>query len=79
MRRTLREVARVSLTGGLGATAGKVWRLGLMGEAARPEPYRALMVALAQVLPAHGIPEAVGLPAAFDAAWAATAQVAAGA
>lgn len=79
VRRTLREVARVSLTGGLGATAGKVWRLGLMGEAARPEPYRALMVALAQVLPAHGIPDAVGLPAAFDAAWAATAPVGAGA
>ena len=48
-----------------------------MGEAARPEPYRALMVALAQVLPAHGLPDAVGLPAAFDAAWAATAPVAA--
>jgi alanine-glyoxylate transaminase/serine-glyoxylate transaminase/serine-pyruvate transaminase len=79
VRRTLREVARVSLTGGLGATAGKVWRLGLMGEAARPEPYRALMVALAQVLPAHGIPDAVGLPDAFDAAWAAAEPVAVGA
>lgn len=78
VRHTLREVARVSLAGGLGATAGKVWRLGLMGEAARPEPYRALMVALAQVLPAHGIPEAVGLPDAFDDAWAAV-PVAAGA
>ncbi|MFN2321869.1 MAG: alanine--glyoxylate aminotransferase family protein [Trueperaceae bacterium] len=76
VRSALREVARVSLTGGLGATAGKVWRLGLMGEAARPEPYRSLMVALAQVLPAHGIPDAVGLPAAFDAAWAATTPVA---
>ena len=79
VRNALRQITRVSLTGGLGATAGKVWRLGLMGEAARPEPYRALMVALAQVLPAHGIPDAVGLPAAFDAAWAAMAPVAAGA
>jgi alanine-glyoxylate transaminase / serine-glyoxylate transaminase / serine-pyruvate transaminase len=76
VRRTLRDVARVSLTGGLGATAGKVWRLGLMGEAARPEPYRALMVALAQVLPAYGIPDAVGLPTAFDRAWSAAAPVA---
>lgn len=73
VRRTLREMAGVSLAGGLGATAGRVWRLGLMGEAARPEPYRALMAALAAVLPAHGLPDAVALPAAFDAAWAAAA------
>jgi alanine-glyoxylate transaminase/serine-glyoxylate transaminase/serine-pyruvate transaminase len=73
VRASLREVARVSLAGGLGATAGRVWRLGLMGEAARPEPYRALMVALAQVLPAYGVPDATGLPDAFDAAWAAAA------
>lgn len=79
VRRALRDVARVSLTGGLGATAGTVWRLGLMGEAARPDPYRTLMVALAQVLPAHGIPDAVGLPAAFDAAWSAAAPIPAGA
>lgn len=73
VRRALRELDGVSLTGGLGATAGRVWRLGLMGEAARPELYRALMQALARRLPAFGVPAAVDLPAAFDVAWTAAA------
>ncbi|AFZ69139.1 alanine--glyoxylate aminotransferase family protein [Deinococcus peraridilitoris] len=45
----------ISVTGGLGPTAGVIWRLGLMGEAARPAPYRALMVALETLLGAHGL------------------------
>lgn len=52
----------VSVTGGLGPTAGVIWRLGLMGEAARPEPYRALMRALSELLGERD------LPARFDAA-----------
>jgi alanine-glyoxylate transaminase / serine-glyoxylate transaminase / serine-pyruvate transaminase len=67
-RNHLRHAEGVSLTGGLGPTAGKIWRLGLMGEAARPEPYRRLMHALAKQLPAFGFPAAVTLPEAFDAA-----------
>lgn len=70
VRAALRAEQRVSLAGGLGSTAGRVWRLGLMGEAARPEPYRRLMAALAAVLPRFGVAGASELPAAFEAAWA---------
>ncbi|WP_424949209.1 alanine--glyoxylate aminotransferase family protein [Deinococcus sp.] len=45
----------ISVTGGLGPTAGLIWRLGLMGEAARPEPYRALLRALEDLLGERGI------------------------
>ncbi len=45
----------ISITGGLGPTAGVIWRLGLMGEAARPAPYRALMAALEDILNAPGL------------------------
>ncbi|SEJ61567.1 alanine-glyoxylate transaminase / serine-glyoxylate transaminase / serine-pyruvate transaminase [Deinococcus reticulitermitis] len=45
----------ISVTGGLGPTAGVIWRLGLMGEAARPAPYRQLMVALEDLLGARGL------------------------
>lgn len=73
VRAALRRDRLVSLAGGLGATAGRAWRLSLMGEAARVEPYRALMRALAEVLPAHGVAGAVALPEAFEAAWRAAA------
>ncbi len=73
VRSALRHERHVSLAGGLGVTAGRAWRLGLMGEAARVEPYRELMHALAVVLPAHGVPAAAGLPEAFEAAWHAAA------
>ncbi|GMA16548.1 alanine--glyoxylate aminotransferase family protein [Deinococcus metallilatus] len=45
----------ISVTGGLGPTAGLIWRLGLMGEAARPAPYRALMTALEDLLGERGL------------------------
>ena len=45
----------ISITGGLGPTAGLIWRLGLMGEAARPGPYRVLMAALEDILGAPGL------------------------
>lgn len=54
VRRALRA-REISVTGGLGPTAGLVWRLGLMGEAARPAPYRHLMVALEDLLGAEGL------------------------
>ncbi len=47
----------ISITGGLGPTAGLIWRLGLMGESARPEPYRALMRGLEAILGARGLLE----------------------
>jgi alanine-glyoxylate transaminase/serine-glyoxylate transaminase/serine-pyruvate transaminase len=68
VRGELREGHGVSITGGLGPTAGRIWRLGLMGEAARPEHYHRLMEVLAAVLPSHGVRGAVELPDRFDAA-----------
>lgn len=59
----------ISLAGGLGPTAGRLWRLGLMGEGARAENYLRLMHALARVLPGHGLAGAVELPQRFEAAW----------
>ncbi len=50
VRNTLRERYRISVTGGLGATAGKIWRLGLMGESAHLEHYERLFEALAEIL-----------------------------
>ncbi len=54
VRAALRERYRISVTGGLGATAGKIWRLGLMGESAHAEHYARLLGALAEIL---GAPE----------------------
>ena len=50
VRSALRERYRISVTGGLGATAGKIWRLGLMGESAHVEHYSRLMDALSEIL-----------------------------
>ena len=50
VRRRLREEHFISVTGGLGETAGKIWRLGLMGENARLEHYARLMSALGEIL-----------------------------
>lgn len=57
VRALLRERYRISVTGGLGETAGKIWRLGLMGESARFEHYSRLMRALAEILDAPKLPE----------------------
>ena len=56
VRRQLREEYFISVTGGLGETAGKIWRLGLMGETARAEHYSRLMSALAEILKAPHLP-----------------------
>lgn len=55
VRAALREGYRISVTGGLGETAGKIWRLGLMGENARPELYARLMRALEELLGVRGL------------------------
>ena len=54
LRSQLRD-RHISITGGLGPTAGLIWRLGLMGEAARPEPYRVLFGALEELLSVDGL------------------------
>ncbi len=49
-RATLRRDHGVTVAGGLGPTAGRVWRLGLMGENARDEHYERFFGALEAVL-----------------------------
>lgn len=58
VRHQLRHEHFISVTGGLGETAGKIWRLGLMGETARFDHYFKLMEALAKILNAPHLPEA---------------------
>lgn len=67
VREELRSVERISVTGGLGPTAGRIWRLGLMGEGAHDGHYRQLMEALSRVLPRHGFAAAAELPQLFEA------------
>ena len=57
VRHQLRNDYRISTTGGLGETAGKIWRLGLMGENARAVHYLKLMEALADILHAPRLPD----------------------
>lgn len=54
VRQALRA-REISVTGGLGPTAGVIWRLGLMGESAHPEPYRRLMTELGDLLQDRGL------------------------
>jgi alanine-glyoxylate transaminase/serine-glyoxylate transaminase/serine-pyruvate transaminase len=56
----------IEVSGGLGPLAGKAWRIGVMGEGARPEPQHRLVVALAKRL---GQPSDAAL-AALDDGWA---------
>lgn len=67
VRHQLRHDYAISITGGLGATAGKIWRLGLMGENAHAEHYLTLMEALASILNAPHLPrvfeDALAVPA----------------
>lgn len=45
----------ICITGGLGETAGLIWRLGLMGESARPHLYRPFLAALEDLLGERGL------------------------
>lgn len=47
----------ISVTGGLGPTAGVIWRLGLMGESARELPYLRLLTELEDILEVTGLVE----------------------
>jgi len=42
----------IEVSGGLGPLAGKIWRIGVMGIGAEPEPQRRLVSALAEILSA---------------------------
>ncbi|MGI8664172.1 MAG: pyridoxal-phosphate-dependent aminotransferase family protein [Acidimicrobiales bacterium] len=50
VRRTLLERYGIEVGGGLGAYAGKVWRVGCMGHTARPRNVTLLLGALAEVI-----------------------------
>ncbi|NGP52285.1 alanine--glyoxylate aminotransferase family protein [Thioalkalivibrio sp. XN8] len=55
----------LEIGGGLGALAGKAWRIGLMGYAARPDNVRLCLEALGTTLAgAEGVDAGAGLPAA---------------
>jgi alanine-glyoxylate transaminase/serine-glyoxylate transaminase/serine-pyruvate transaminase len=54
VRRHLLSQASIEIGGGLGPLAGKVWRIGLMGEGSRQEHVLAVLAALEQALAAQG-------------------------
>ena len=56
----------IEIAGALGPLAGKVWRVGVMGEGARPEPQERLVRALAELLRSDPAPAVEAL----EAGWA---------
>jgi alanine-glyoxylate transaminase/serine-glyoxylate transaminase/serine-pyruvate transaminase len=54
IRKSLLAEFGIEIGGGLGPLAGKVWRIGLMGESSRQEHVMALLSALEQLLSRHG-------------------------
>ncbi len=54
VRRDLLAERSIEIGGGLGPLAGKVWRIGLMGEGARQESVLAVLAALEQALSRQG-------------------------
>ncbi len=61
VRRTLLHEYGIEIGGGLGKFAGKVWRIGLMGESSKEAYVLALLAALDVVLPRHGYEVAPGV------------------
>lgn len=74
-RAHLLEVHGVEIGAGLGPMAGKIWRIGLMGQGARAEHVMTLLSALADALAVQG--HKVDATAALDAAARIDTQVAA--
>jgi alanine-glyoxylate transaminase/serine-glyoxylate transaminase/serine-pyruvate transaminase len=56
VRTLLRERYNIEIGGGLGALAGKIWRVGLMGESACSEAVLALLAALEEIFRGMGRP-----------------------
>ncbi|MBI1747232.1 MAG: alanine--glyoxylate aminotransferase family protein [Acidobacteria bacterium] len=54
VRATLLETFNIEISGGLGAYAGKLWRIGIMGHSARPRNLLAFLAALEMVLREQG-------------------------
>jgi len=58
----------IEIAGSLGPLAGKVWRIGVMGEGARPEPQERLVAALAELMKRHSKPALDALAEGWAAA-----------
>jgi len=56
VRTELRESYNIEIGGGLGELAGKIWRIGLMGESARAESVLSLLAALEEIFGKSGRP-----------------------
>lgn len=54
VRTELREKHNIEIGGGLGDLAGKIWRIGLMGESAKAESVLALLAALEEIFAKSG-------------------------
>jgi alanine-glyoxylate transaminase/serine-glyoxylate transaminase/serine-pyruvate transaminase len=68
IRRSLLLDHGIEISGGLGPLAGQVWRIGVMGVGAMPEPQRRLVSALSALL---GVDQSDAL-ARLDAGWSST-------
>lgn len=66
IRQRLLEDEGIEIGGGLGQLAGKVWRIGSMGQGARLSYMMDLLAALRRVLATNGLAVDSGLPAAED-------------
>jgi alanine-glyoxylate transaminase/serine-glyoxylate transaminase/serine-pyruvate transaminase len=66
IRKRLLEEYGIEIGGGLGAVAGKIWRIGLMGESSRRENVLYFLASLESLLAEVGLREEVG--AGLDAA-----------
>ncbi len=60
VRRRLLDEFNLEIGGGLGAVAGKIWRIGLMGESSRREHVFAFLSALESILFSAGVRPSVG-------------------
>ena len=50
IRATLRDEYNIEIAGGFGPLAGKIWRIGLMGESSRHEYVTLLLAAMGELL-----------------------------
>ena len=81
VRLSLANDYRIEISRGLGKFAGKVWRIGLMGEASTPGNVLFLLSALEEILPKQGyeVPVGAGVATASKALAASQSHTASGA
>jgi len=60
VRRLLLEAYNIEIGGGLGQLAGKIWRIGLMGESSRREHVTSFLSALESILFTEGRSKEIG-------------------